>query len=315
MTEPTYRIRVLFDALQWAYYHRCKALEKYAPDDFEVTSGPDYGLVFRKQRYDLALQLVYPATAQIRKHIRNGHYKMVLVAGMNVGWKEGAPWFPKVYPHADWVLFNNEMIWKAAGEKEHTSWISNGVDRDVFRCRVPFEQRKPKCLWLGSKFHRKQKGFDDILVPVTAALKEHGIETAFHCVDSHAGRRLKTHAQLAEWYNTGTIYIVASKTEGTPNPALEAASCGCVVVATRVGNMPELIRHGVNGELVNRDAAAIRDAVLRCQARYPEMAVAMQAEIAKWHWRDRAPQYFDLFRRLIDAQRAGVTAPAASAVA
>ncbi len=35
-------------------------------------------------------------------------------------------------------------------------------------------------------------------------------------------------------------------TEGTPNPALEAASAGCVVVSTRVGNMPPLRRQAWN---------------------------------------------------------------------
>ena len=49
---------------------------------------------------------------------------------------------------------------------------------------------------------------------------------------------------MAAWYDTGTVYVVASQFEGTPNPALEAASAGCVVVSTPVGNMPELIRDG-----------------------------------------------------------------------
>ncbi|MEO8601389.1 MAG: glycosyltransferase [bacterium] len=43
---------------------------------------------------------------------------------------------------------------------------------------------------------------------------------------------------------------MCQRPEGTPNPALEAAACGCTVVSTPVGTLPELIRDAANGYLV-----------------------------------------------------------------
>ena len=93
------------------------------------------------------------------------------------------------------------------------------------------------------------------------------------------------------------------------NPPLEAAAAGCVVVSTRVGNMPQLIVDGVNGETVDRNIDSIFDAVCRCRIRYHEMHVAMQERIADWDWRVSAEQYFALFRRLIDAKRGAIREP------
>jgi len=44
---------------------------------------------------------------------------------------------------------------------------------------------------------------------------------------------------------------------------------------------------------------AMADAIVRCIEDYPARSAAMQKTIAGWHWRDRAQQYYDLFRRLI----------------
>ncbi len=56
-----------------------------------------------------------------------------------------------------------------------------------------------------------------------------------------AGRLPRTVAIAAEWFNAGTSFVCANETAGTPNPALEAAVCGCTDVTTGVGNMPALI--------------------------------------------------------------------------
>ncbi len=309
MTDIKYRARLLYDVPGWAYHRRCNALQKYAPEGWEVTTGHVYGAAFRQaaaagEPIDLALQLCYDCTNIIRRHIEKGRYDMTLVSGLNVASEAARPYLDKQQSNADWTVFNSRMGWEKSGQPERTSWISNGVDREVFCPRENPNMRKPKVLCIGSKFHRNNKGFTNILQDVERELKPHGILCDFRCIDSH-GRDRMNESQMADWYNTGTIYVVASQREGTPNPALEAASSGCVLVATEVGNMPELIQDGHNGRLVPRDTMAIVQAIVECSANYRRMWAAMEPIIAGWHWRIRASEYYDLFSRLIDERREG----------
>lgn len=57
--------------------------------------------------------------------------------------------------------------------------------------------------------------------------------------------------------------VVSSDNEGTPVSAIEAMACGCPVVATRVGGLPDLIIDRATGRLVPpRDADALASAVV-----------------------------------------------------
>ncbi len=313
MSKHRYRARLLYDVNGWAYHARCKALKKYAPADFDVSIGGNYGAVLKGavaegRPIDLLLQLCYDCTDRLRRHITNGRYDATLVSGLNVASEAARPYLQKQLEHADWTIFNSRMAWEKSGQRDRTSWISNGVDREIYYPRENPNMREPRVLCIGSEFHRKNKGFPTILKEVEKLLKPHGIPCDFRCVDSHGRRSRMNESEIAEWYNTGTIYVVASQYEGTPNPALEAASSGCVLVATRVGNMPELIEDGHNGRLVARDATEITAAIVECQDRYRTMWAAMEERIAGWHWKIRGQQYYELFRRLIEERRAGTDA-------
>jgi glycosyltransferase involved in cell wall biosynthesis len=60
-----------------------------------------------------------------------------------------------------------------------------------------------------------------------------------------------------------SAYVCASKSEGTPNPALEALACGRPVITTRVGITWQLIREGKTGLFVERSADDIAQAIER----------------------------------------------------
>ena len=248
------------------------------------------------------MQLV-PDHANLRKQLdKTGRTETLIVGGINVGYEHHAERSPTYQAGADHVVINNRDCWERLGRPENMTWISNGVDRSVYRVTRPIEQRRPRVLWTGSDFHCAQtniKGWNEVLVPLAEKMKAAGIDYSYHRANSVVPSACWSTDRMVDWYNTGTIYLCTSSSEGTPNPALEAASCGCVVVSTPVGNMPELIQDGANGRLVARDADSVLSAVVECQERYPEMARAMQNRIAAWHWPARARQYFDLFRRLI----------------
>ena len=56
--------------------------------------------------------------------------------------------------------------------------------------------------------------------------------------------------EIPELLQRVDVLVLPSRKEGLPNVCLEAMASGVVVVATAVGGVPELIRHGANGILV-----------------------------------------------------------------
>lgn len=61
----------------------------------------------------------------------------------------------------------------------------------------------------------------------------------------------RTKEELRELYNLADLFVLASYSEGLPRALLEAMSCGCVCIATKVGGITEVIKDFYNGFLVS----------------------------------------------------------------
>jgi hypothetical protein len=73
------------------------------------------------------------------------------------------------------------------------------------------------------------------------------------------------------------LFLYISHTEGLGSAGLLAMSAGVPVIASRVGGLPEIVRHGETGLLVDNDARAIADAIRELHAD-PGRARQMGAE-------------------------------------
>lgn len=306
------RLRLVYDVEGWAFCHQARALGKHAPADFQVTSGPirsadgiDLDGALGDRPMDvLFVMMGNPETAALvhRAALARG-WSPARVGGWSSGWPLGIDRFPQLYRDADVVIVNNLDAWERLGRLPRTAYCPNGVDLDIFSIRVALEHRRPRVLWVGSMHHRAVKGYDDVILPLQERLSRGGIETDFRLVDSNGGTK-RTQAEMAEWYNSAMVLVCGSVTEGTPNPALEAAACGCVVVSTPVGNMPQLIRSGSNGYLVERSVDAIEAGIRDAIDQYPAMAPRLHRDIQEWGWHVRSQGFFELFREsLVRSER------------
>jgi glycosyltransferase involved in cell wall biosynthesis len=99
--------------------------------------------------------------------------------------------------------------------------------------------------------------------------------------------------ELARAYHALDVYLVSSRQEGGPKAVLESMAAGIPLVSTRVGQAQEIVRHGVDGWLVEVEdtgglataAAAVRDGVpegLRGEGRATAEAHALPRLDERW---------------------------------
>jgi L-malate glycosyltransferase len=79
------------------------------------------------------------------------------------------------------------------------------------------------------------------------------------------------------------IFVLPSRSEAFPNSLMEAMACGCAVVASRTGGIPELVQDGATGLLFTngdaRDLAAKLELLLKDPATRRRLAEAGQTAV------------------------------------
>jgi len=72
-----------------------------------------------------------------------------------------------------------------------------------------------------------------------------------------------SHEETAKYFATADIYLNNATLDGLPLSLLEALSAGLPVVSTKVGDIPAVIQHGVNGLLIdNNDPPMIANSII-----------------------------------------------------
>jgi glycosyltransferase involved in cell wall biosynthesis len=86
---------------------------------------------------------------------------------------------------------------------------------------------------------------------------------------------------MAVWYGMADLFVLPSRSEGSPNALLEAMSAGLPIIATAVGGVPETIAQDRSGLLVpSGDPAALAQAMARL-LEDPERAARLGAAAAE----------------------------------
>ncbi len=88
-------------------------------------------------------------------------------------------------------------------------------------------------------------------------------------------------ADVEAVYAAADVVLLTSDNEGTPLTLIEAGMAGTPVVATRVGSVEEVVRHGVTGLLAAPDAGELAEHVFRLLTD-PVLACRMGESARRW---------------------------------
>lgn len=181
----------------------------------------------------------------------------------------------------------HEHIDKKVTKKEKIRVVYNGLEpdrggrkesKDELRRRMGILPREHLMLSVGNL--RPVKGYSFVFDAVKI-LKESGKNIKLLIVGGDDGTyRRKLEAEtvdkgirdkvvfagekedVPDFLSIADTFVMASLWEGLPNSLLEAMQAGLPVVATKVGGIPEVVRHNENGLLVNpKDGRALADAI------------------------------------------------------
>ena len=165
----------------------------------------------------------------------------------------------------------------------------DGADRDAARRLLGVPPERFVVGWIGRMTGVKRTG--DVLLALSE-LRARGVDATLGMVGDGPDRAaveeqayrlgiarhclyLGYQEDVSGWYAALDALVLPSANEGTPVSAIEALATGRPVVATRVGGVPDVVREGEDGFLVevgDVDALAERLAVLAAD---PELRTRM----------------------------------------
>jgi len=300
ISVPAYRKpKILFmaDVKNWAWWIKSKYLEKYLSDEYDIDvicvigkgcishyniPANDYDLYFTfgytYVDYILGIprfKRVTGVTAHRPRHVIQPQMKK---AG-NV--------------HANSMMLYNELIEMGFPD---VYYLPNGVDADLFRVVEPIQKKRKKIIVGHVGKECPQKGQREYIYP---AIQKAGAESVTSVV---TWQNKIPHDQMYQIYQKMDVFIVASVEDGTPNPALEAASCGRPIISNRIGNMPEFIEDGVNGFLVDRNIDEYVEKIKWLQNNRDKMIKmgqkARETVEKYWTWEKQAENYRNMFKNI-----------------
>ena len=193
--------------------------------------------------------------------------------------------------------------------------VGNGIDLDAFRgpqrrglrgagarllCVARLAPAKNHALLLQTVALLRESGRDVSLTlvgdgPLRGRLEELARELGISERVRFAGRRTDTPA----FYRDCDLFVLLSDYEGMPMSIIEAMASGLPVVATRAGGVAELVDDGVNGALVEADAAAAAGAIAAiCDdpALYARLSAGAVRTSSHYSAEAMMEKYVDLYR-------------------
>lgn len=208
-------------------------------------------------------------------------------------------------------LYSEDFVLK---KRNHLT-IYNALPKSFVIAQTPREFGRPIVLGVVSRLEHI-KGMD-MVIPVYAEILKEFPDTklivvgegflrqsmeqqavALHCNSSitWAGRQPQEHIQ--EWYSRIDVLLMPSRSEGFGLTAIEAMASGCVVVASDIGGLPEVVRDDEVGLLHTLESVSdIVEKVKKLIAN-PGLMERLSANAVKYVGQYSLDRYTQLFNDL-----------------
>ena len=197
--------------------------------------------------------------------------------------------------------------------------VPNGIDREIFHYGDPVQARGRLGLSADGNVLLSVGNLNELkghalVVEAVAQLRACGVHARYHIIGEGEERpRLEAlirrldlqdrvilngsvaNESLRPWYQAASLFVLASSREGWPNVLNEALACGLPAVATRVGGVPEIVRNGDNGLLVEERSDTAIATALRVGLERSWDRRALAAQASRHSWSDVAERLVRLF--------------------
>lgn len=227
--------------------------------------GPEFHLFFQKE-----------IPAWVRSYVRFVLNRAAKLIVLGSGWQS---FYRQIYTRsAPVILRNPTVIPEARAHKGEESIVFMagrlGNRKGTYDLLAAYQSlclRIPEArLWLAG---------DGELEEVRRIVHEHGWEEKVRIPG------WLREEELREAYQSATIFVLPSYNEGLPMALLEAMAHGLPVITTAVGGIPELVRHGENGFLIQPgDIAGLThymEVLLRDSSLYERMSCNARKSVEK----------------------------------
>ena len=171
------------------------------------------------------------------------------------------------YRLSDRIIMYSEKLIEEHGLQKYRNKIciahEHFIDFSVFKITKRLEEREGRVGYIGSL--SKSKGVPNFIEAIPRVLEEEGNlefliggsgqlqgEIELNLENMNLNREVKIigwipHNKLPKHMNGLKLLVLPSYTEGLPNIILEAMACGTPVLATAVGAIPDVIKDGDTG--------------------------------------------------------------------
>lgn len=299
MSKP--RVCVLADVRGWAWDYKGAQYVKYLSDEFDVSLHHQRDNMPPRWDFDLVHCFEVSQTGHVpyEYHVSRSQGSRRLIAGLTAHvW----PTWGEARMH-EWAsrcsaLHGNSALLVAELRQFHDRvfYTPNGVDAEFWQRTRPRDDAFTVC-HVGKPNPRKGSHL------IIAACDLLGIPLLMCQRTSHIA--LPQTQLRDEFYSRAWVQVSMSNMDGTPNPMLESAACGNVLISTRIGNMPEFITDYANGFLIERSADALVERLTYLSREWRSAARAMGEQarhtvLNAWTWEKQIEHVRTMWRSVLN---------------